>query len=130
MIYTPYWIDYTQKDVKRFNTNFFRKFLTEPLEKSYAWEGYDITYYFLSGIALFGKNFIEHPEIHNPDLLQTEYDFERTQTDYGFENQKLYLIEYTKDYLIRLVENEIVKPENGLVELQPGNLRKFYVNKN
>jgi LysM repeat protein len=104
MLYTPYWIDYSKKDVKQFNADFRQKFLTEPDETSYAWQGYDLTYYFLSGIAIHGKDFIAHPEIHNPDLLQTEFDFRRSWPDDGFENQKLFLIHYTKDYDVKLID--------------------------
>ena len=75
MIYSPYWIDYSKSDVMQFNSDFRQKFLTEPTEKSYAWQGYDIAYYFMSGLAIHGKEFIRHPEIHHPDLLQTDYDF-------------------------------------------------------
>ncbi len=105
MLYTPYWIDYSKKDVKQFNADFRQKFLTEPNETSYAWQGYDLTYYFLSGIAIHGKEFIAHPEIHNPDLLQTEFDFRRAWPEDGFENQKLFLIHYTKDYDVKLVDD-------------------------
>ena len=112
MIYSPYWIDYTKDDVKQFNSRFRQKFLTEPSEKSYAWQGYDIAYYFLSGIALHGKHFITNPEIHNPDLLQTEYDFVRKDPGGGFENQKLFIIRYTKDYEVKLVEEYKPAPLN------------------
>jgi hypothetical protein len=104
MVYSPYWIDYSKNDVKQFNSNFKQKFLTEPLEKSYAWQGYDIAYYFLSGLAMYGKNFIMHPEIHYPDLLQSEYDFKRKNPGDGFENQKLFMIRYTKDYEVKSVD--------------------------
>jgi len=106
MIFSPSWIDYSRNDIKKFNSDFRKKFMTEPSEKSYAWQGYDITYYFLSGISMNGKNFIDHPEIHNPDLLQTEYDFIRKNVGDGYENQKLYLIRYTKDYDVKLVEEK------------------------
>ena len=106
MVYSQYWIDYSKNDVKQFNSDFRQKFLTEPSEKSYAWQGYDIGYFFLSGLAMHGKEFISHPEFHNPDLLQTEYDFSRFETVNGFENQKLFLIRYTKDYEVRLVEED------------------------
>jgi LysM repeat protein len=110
MVYSPYWIDYSMNDVKQFNSDFRKKFLTEPSEKSYVWQGYDITYYFLSGLALNGKNFISHPESHFPDLLQTEYDFVRKTPADGFENQKLFMIHYTKDYDVKLVEeNKLLK---------------------
>ncbi len=99
-IYSPYWIDYSKPNVKRFNINFRKKFHTQPLEKSYAWQGYDIAYYFLSGLAMDGSKFIAHPEIHYPELLQSDYTFTRYEPGDGFENQKLFRIRYTKDYQV------------------------------
>lgn len=106
MIYSSNWIDYSKDDVLQFNSDFRDKFLTEPAEKSYAWLGYDLLYYFLSGLAVHGNNFILNPQIHFPDLLQTEYNFVRMATGDGFENQKLFLIRYTKEYDVKLVEEE------------------------
>jgi len=111
MIYSPYWIDYNKRDIRQFNSDFRKKFLTEPVEESYAWNGYDITYYFLSGMAIHGKDFISHPEIHNPDLLQTEFDFVRSSNNDGLENQKLFLVRYTKDYEVKLVREDPVLQE-------------------
>jgi LysM repeat protein len=104
MLYSPSYIKFSNRNVKRFNECFREKFLTEPVEKSYAWQGYDITYYFISGLAMYGKEFINNPSIHNPDLLQTEFDFARKQPGDGFENQKQYLIKYTKDYEVNVIE--------------------------
>lgn len=104
MVYSSYWIDYSQSDVKQFNSDFRTKFLTEPLPRSYAWQGYDLAYYFLSGIAMHGKDFIADPSIHYPDLLQTEFEFVRKAEGSGFENQKLFNIRFTKDYEVKLVE--------------------------
>jgi LysM repeat protein len=97
-LYSPYWIDYSQRDVIQFNSDFRRKFYTQPTEMSYAWEGYDIAYYFISGLAMHGKDFVEHPEIHNPDLLQMEFDFRRDSIRNGFENKRLFFIKYSKNY--------------------------------
>lgn len=110
MVYSPYWIDYSKENVKRFNTIFRQKFLTQPLEKSYVWQGYDIAFYFLSGLAMHGKDFIAHPEMHYPDLLQSEYDFKRKETGDGFENQKLYMVRYTKNYEV-ILEGEYEPPQ-------------------
>jgi LysM repeat protein len=104
LMYSPYWIDYTRKNVKHFNNEYRHKFLSEPSEKSFAWEGFDITYYFLSGLAMHGSEFIRNPEIHNPELLESGYDFDRLEKGDGFENQKLFLIKYTKDYELKLIE--------------------------
>ena len=111
LIYSPYWIDFRQPDVIRFNALFRKKFLTEPPEISYAWQGYDILYYFLSGMAIHGReSFVSHPQIHNPDLLHTEFDFRRSNPGNGFENQKLYLVRYSRNYELELVEdiNQII----------------------
>jgi LysM repeat protein len=104
LIFSPYKINYSAANVQKFNLGYRKKFLTMPLETSYAWMGYDIGYYFLSGLAIHGKLFIEHPEIHNPQLLQNEFDFERMSKDDGFENQKLFRLRYTRDYKLQLEE--------------------------
>jgi hypothetical protein len=90
--------------VKNFYRSFRNKFLTEPAEGSFAWEGYDITYYFLSGLALHGKEFTSKPDMHNPDLLRTSYQFRRKAEGSGFENQRLYLIKFTNDMELKLVD--------------------------
>jgi LysM repeat protein len=104
MLYSPSNIDYSTVNVAKFNSDFKAKFLTEPVEKSYAWQGYDIAYYFISGLAMHGREFIRDPSVHNPVLLQTEYNFLRRQPGDGFENQKQYLIRYTKDYEVNVAE--------------------------
>lgn len=106
MIYSPYWIDYSKKDVMKFNSHFRQIFLTEPAETSYAWQGYDIAYYFISGLAMYGKEFIYNPGIHYPDLLQTDFDFRRKVSGSGFENQKLFPIRYTKEYDVILLDED------------------------
>lgn len=108
MIYSPFWIDYSHSDVKQFCSDFLKDFHTQPSEMSYAWTGYDIAYYFVSGLAIHGKAFIEHPEIHNPDLLYTGFDFRRSSVNDGFENQKLFLIRYTKNYDFELVDDQVI----------------------
>ena len=106
VVYSPFWIDYTHKDVREFNTDFRMKFLTQPSEKSFAWQGYDIAYFFLSGLAAHGKDFISTPWIHRPDLLHTEYAFVSKTSQDGFENQKLYLIHFTKNFEVTLAEEK------------------------
>jgi LysM repeat protein len=105
IVYSPYWIDYSKMNVRQFNTNFRRKFHTQPLEKSYAWQGFDIAFYFMSGLSMNGKKFISHPEIHYPDLLQSDYDFKRKNSADGFENQKLFMVRYTKNYEVILEDD-------------------------
>jgi LysM repeat protein len=112
-LYSPYWIDYRTEDVKKFIRSYRNKFLTEPTESSFAWQGYDITYYFLSGLAIHGKKFISNPEIHNPDLLESEYDFERSSDESGFENRKLFLIKYTGEMEVKMVDETRMKNQEN-----------------
>ena len=117
MVYTPYWIDAESDDVKQFNSDFRRLFYTEPPENSFAWSGYDIAYYFISGLAIHGKDFLVHPEIHNPDLLQTRFVFRRDYIFNGFENEKLYLIRYNNDYEVELLDcDEAVQEMDDMSE--------------
>ncbi len=104
LVLSPYWIDHSRTNVKQFDLNYRKKYLTMPLESSLAWIGYDIAYYFISGLGMHGNEFIKHPEIHNPALLQNDFDFGRKSMSDGFENQKIFKIRYTKDYGLRLEE--------------------------
>jgi LysM repeat protein len=104
VLFSPYKVDYSAPNVRKFNLEYRKKFLTMPAETSFAWMGYDIAYYFLSGLAMHGKQFTRQPEIHNPQLLQNEFAFERNSIDDGFENHKFFKIRYSRSYEI-ITEN-------------------------
>jgi hypothetical protein len=59
---------------------------------------------------MYGKKFISNPEIHYPDLLQSEYDFKQKDKGDGFENQKLFMVRYTKNYEV-ILEDENNPPQ-------------------
>lgn len=107
-LFSPYWIDYNLDDVRRFNHEFRDRYYSEPEELSFAWLGYDITYFFLSGMSLHGRRFISNPQMHNPDLLSTEFDFRRSRRGDGFENYKLFLIKYTDNIEIKLLDDSVL----------------------
>ena len=104
LLYSSYWIDYAKPNVRQFNANYRKTFFTQPSETSFAWQGYDIAYYFISGLALYGKDFIKRPSIHRPELLHTDFDFVSKSSNDGFENQRLFPIRYTKDFDVILEE--------------------------
>jgi len=96
-LYSPFRVDYTKRNVNRFLLNYRNTFKTEPAETSFAWTGYDITTFFVSGLALHGKRFLSNPEMHNPELLNSRFDFRRSSPFDGFENKGLLKLKYTKD---------------------------------
>jgi LysM repeat protein/ABC-type branched-subunit amino acid transport system substrate-binding protein len=113
-LFTPYWVDYNTRDIENFNASYRKKFFTEPSESSFAWEGYDLMYYFLSGLAINGKKFISDPDMHNPDLLMTSFRFIRKDVGSGFENQNLYLIKFTNEMDIKLLEEPVVTVKDSI----------------
>lgn len=105
-LFSGYWIDYEQPDVIAFLKKWRSKYLTEPSEGSFAWMGYDIMYYFMSGMAIHGKKFLNRPSIHNPDLLETKFLFRQKSKSDGFENYHLFLLKYTNSFDIILLGSE------------------------
>ncbi len=103
MLYTPNWVDYKQDDIKHFLEKYLEFFKMEPPVRSYAWQAYDIMYYFISGLAIHGSEFMYRPSMHKPDLLQVDYSFDRTGLMNGFENNRLYLIRYTPDLEVEFI---------------------------
>jgi len=104
MLYTPNWVDYQQDDVRNFLEKYREYFKMEPPVRSYAWQSYDIMYYFVSGLAIHGSDFMYRPSMHKPDLLQVDYRFERTGLMNGFENKRLYLLRYTPDLKVEFLD--------------------------
>ncbi len=103
MLFTPNWVDYKQDDIKRFLEKYREFFKMEPPVRSYAWQSYDIMYYFISGLAIHGSDFMYRPSMHKPDLLQVDFSFERTGLMNGYENNRLYLIRYTPGLEIEFI---------------------------
>ncbi len=107
MIYTPNWVDYKRDDIKKFLKRYREHFKMEPPVRSYAWQSYDMMYYFVSGLAMHGSEFMYRPSIHKPDLLQVDYSFNRTGLMNGFENNNLYLIRYTPELKVEFLNKDL-----------------------
>lgn len=103
ILYTPGWVDYHRPEVKNFLSRYRNLYNTEPLLMSYAWQGYDIAFYFISGVAINGPLFKYRPSQHHPDLLQADYDFSRIGLFDGYENNSLYLIRYNSDLTVGVI---------------------------
>lgn len=111
-LYSPFRVDYSRNNVNRFLLRYRNTFKTEPSESSFAWTGYDITTFFVSGLAVHGKRFLNNPEMHNPELLNSKFDFKRGSSDDGFENKGLFKLKYTKEMELIIVE----EPVNGIIK--------------
>ena len=71
---SPYFVDYSRENVIGFLQRFREKYQIEPTLKHFAFQGYDITYYFLSSLCEKGTAF-DTCETPNNALLSTKYEF-------------------------------------------------------
>jgi len=97
-IASPSYIDYEREEVKSFIKQYFRRYHTFP--GNYAFQGFDIVYYYLNTLKNFGYNFQAHlPEITNTGL-QTSYKYFKIDVEDGYENQRVFILKY-EDYELK-----------------------------
>ena len=102
LIPTESYIDFTSPAAAQFTSVFRNKFRTEPMAGSFAWRGFDIAYYFIGGIASYGRDFLKDPGIFNPALLCLDPDFRRDRSSDGYENRGMFILHYKKDMTIEV----------------------------
>ena len=95
---SPYHLDYNKRSVINFLDIYRKKFKTEPVPFSFAWTGHDITSYFLTAFAIYGNDLLTCYPYFKADFLITGFDFRRTGEMGGAMNQRLFLLQYTKDF--------------------------------
>jgi LysM repeat protein/ABC-type branched-subunit amino acid transport system substrate-binding protein len=98
---SDFFVDYQDEDVKRFVRRFRSKYVTEP--QNYAFEGYDVGYYFLNGLMQYGnEDLIGCLHCYEASLLHTHYRFYyknylKSGEEYGKENLYWSLYQYDKE---------------------------------
>jgi LysM repeat protein len=124
-LFTPFYVDYSNGTVKSFIAKYRDTFRAEPTQ--YAFQGFDVVYFFLSAMKKYGADFQYCLPNFNMELLQSNYHFERINSLSGFENQSVYLIKYTKDYdilKVKTIESSPVIVSPSLIINEKGNDRK------
>jgi LysM repeat protein len=81
----PNRINYTATEVLIFRTQFRNRFGFEP--ELYAYEGFDIGYYFLESLMKFGNDIPDGITHYGKKMLQTQYYFARPLSSDGIENR-------------------------------------------
>lgn len=79
------YIDYDREEVKWFVKQFRAFYATEPEPSKYAYDGFDIMYYFLSALNTFGTDFENCLQHHHPLYLQRKMVFEENSSG-SYEN--------------------------------------------
>lgn len=103
--YTPFFSDYESPVIRSFVSKFQNKFGAPPQDFqkegfNFAFLGYDIGFYFLSEMGSKGKSF-ENCPASTVKPLHMVFDFARKNSQGGFLNRGVQILEFTKDYYIR-----------------------------
>ncbi len=98
---SDFFVDYQDDDAKRFVRRFRDKYVSEP--QNYAFEGYDVGYYFLNALMQYGSDdLIDCLHCYEASLLHTHYSFYyknylKAGDDYGKENLYWSIYQYDKE---------------------------------
>lgn len=97
-VLSPYYIDYTSTSVIDFVQKYRENYYLEP--NQFAFQGYDVAYYFMSLLFNYGENASSAALNFHPQLLQGNFQFKKTSSSAGWVNDGLFIIEYKPDFTI------------------------------
>ena len=94
------------KESVDFNALFRRSFSRQMLVSypSFASYGYDTGYYFLKGIATYGKDLENHLNEIKTDPVQMGFKFERVNNWGGFINRKVFFVHFSNEYKVEKID--------------------------
>lgn len=92
-LFSSGFVEYSNQKVELFIKKYREKFKGEPSEDKFAFEGFDITYFFLTAIKTYGKDFEKCLQYLKLSGLNCNYHFIR-QDSGGFENNGVNIYKY------------------------------------
>ena len=100
--YTWFYTNNMLQESVEFNNKFRLSFSRQMLVSypSFAPYGYDTGYYFLKGLATYGKDFENHLNELDTNPVHTGFKFERVNNWGGFINRKVFFIHLSNDYKV------------------------------
>lgn len=102
------YVDYDNVRVKNFIHAYASHYISDP--GTFAFEGYDVGFYYLNMLRTYGTNFQNKLGGNRQKGLQTDFDFYQVSAESGFENKAVYLLMY-QNYKLVKAENPVL-PKN------------------
>lgn len=93
------YIDYQNPATQNFIKNYRQKFNTEP--EIYAYQGFDITCYFISSLQKYGSGFLKNIVDNKYPGIETNFNFMQYPSGSGFENKFVYILKYQDNKLVK-----------------------------
>ena len=78
-------VNYDNEKTKEWILNYRNKYNAEPTVENYAFDGFDIGWYFLNALYLYGNEFSECIDDFDIQLIQSKYKFEQLNNN-GYQN--------------------------------------------
>ncbi len=100
---SAYYVDYSDPEVMSFIKEYRALYNAEP--SPFAFQGYDITRYFIDICAKYGENWYDFLQDEKGKMLQSDFNFKRERVgiaDIGYINTAAKRIVYGPDYSITL----------------------------
>ena len=104
--YSWFYTNNTLRESIEFNTSFRRAFSRQMMVSypSYASYGYDTGYFFLKGLATYGKDFENNLNRLRTNPVQMGFKFERVNNWGGFINRKIFFVHFSNDYKVEKID--------------------------
>ena len=104
--YSWFYTNNTLRESIDFNTSFRRAFSRQMMVSypNYASYGYDTGYYFLKGLATYGKDFENNLNRLRTNPVQMGFKFERVNNWGGFINRKIFFVHFSNDYKVEKID--------------------------
>ncbi|HZL11959.1 MAG TPA: LysM peptidoglycan-binding domain-containing protein [Prolixibacteraceae bacterium] len=93
---SPYFIDYKKPIVRRFISQYRELYSNEPTQ--FSFQGFDVSYYFLSALYRYGKDFRSCLPDYPMELTQMVFNFRKVAPMGGFMNHGMFVTAYERNY--------------------------------
>lgn len=93
---SPYFVDYARPQVRRFVGQYREMYAAEPTQ--FSFQGFDVTYYFLSALYRYGKDFRNCLPDYHQELTQMNFNFEKVAPMGGYTNHSLFVTGYERNF--------------------------------
>ena len=95
--FDQFYVDYSQPEVISFIDRFREAYSMEPTLDQFAFQGYDITYFFVKALVTFGNGFGEEVNQMEAPLLSTRFKFHKNNR-LTYENGFVHLYRISDDF--------------------------------
>jgi len=100
-LYSNKYVDFSYEPVQKFSSKFMLAYNTLPQVKDYGFDGFDITYFFLSSLMKYGRQFGRQVSEYNYQGLQNSFHFHKIDGG-GYENSGVNFYKFENNNLKRV----------------------------